>query len=169
MHLFWINSCGFLVFVTFFQFVFTITSTLGIMSLFSVPINQMLYSIIFILMIINCHQSLLLYKNISNRKLRSRPLFNRSISNDNDRSPDSTRLDDLIEMDQTVCKAKNDDNLDIKEKLTNAIQIILVPSFCTLNTSVFAYLVIGLTSSIDAIRFYCFFLGKYIYRLYSFV
>lgn len=146
-HMFWINSSGFLVLATCAQFFFTILSTMGLMSLMSVPLNQLLYSIIFILMIINCHQSLMLYRNVSDYKLKK----------NNVTSENSNKLDELIDFVDGVSKDKSFFELDIEAKLRNAVQIILVPSFCTLCTSVSAYLIIGITSSFDAIRYYCFF------------
>lgn len=47
---FWLNGSGFMVMTTFYQFVMTILSTLGLMSLLDMAINQLLYTIIFVLM-----------------------------------------------------------------------------------------------------------------------
>ncbi|RMZ98319.1 hypothetical protein BpHYR1_047631 [Brachionus plicatilis] len=121
INLYMIKTSGFLVFATFIQFSLTILSTVGLMSLFSLPVNQLLYSIIFILMIINCHQSLMLFKNISDYKLKSVSQL-------------KVKLDLANGSDRSLF------NLDIKKKLTRTIQLILVPSFCTLSTSVGAYM-----------------------------
>lgn len=136
-----VKTSGFLVFATFLQFFLTILATVGLMSLFSVPVNQLLYSTIFILMIINCHQSLMLFKNISDYKLKN-----------------MNQLKDKFDMINGSDKSFLD--LNIKKKLTRTIQLILVPSFCTLTTSVGAYLAIALTAQFDAIRFFCYFLSK---------
>ena len=141
-NLYLIKTSGFLVFATFLQFSLTILSTVGLMSLFSVPVNQLLYSTIFILMIINCHQSLMLFKNISDYKLKNINQF-------------KEKFDMANGFDKSFF------DLNIKKKITRTIQLILVPSFCTLSTSVGAYLVISLTVQFDAIRFYCYFLSKY--------
>jgi hypothetical protein len=47
---FFINSSGLLIFATVVQYLSTIVASLGLMSLFKVPINQILYTILFVLM-----------------------------------------------------------------------------------------------------------------------
>ncbi len=47
---FWLNGAGFMVLITFIQFFLTILSTLGLMSLLDIAINQLLNTIIFVLM-----------------------------------------------------------------------------------------------------------------------
>lgn len=105
---------------------------------------------------------MLLFKNLTNRKIRcSKPriqkqellLVNRSLNN----SPELTStIDDSIEAEVE----SNQLNLDIEEKLTLTIQQILVPTFFSLLTTVCTYIVIGMLSNIDALRYYSYFLGK---------
>lgn len=47
---FWLNGSGFMVMITFIQFLLTLLSTVGLLSLLQVPVNQLLYTIVFALM-----------------------------------------------------------------------------------------------------------------------
>jgi hypothetical protein len=277
---FFINNSGLLILATLVQYFGTIIATLGLMSLFGVAVNQMLYTILFVLMIINCHQSLLLYRMIRNidkwskssdlgggiktalpstadmRNMGNDEREDNADDNDDDDDEDNEREDiynneveaarkrekirrqqrlsqseraasdeiislnvvkeqnslsssssngppplvpprnirssspnntnlaaangllphhrqhdnrgnNEIAMDPILVDVKleyndklNEFTHEYKEKLTKAIQQILVPCFCTLMMTIFAYLLIGLTTGFDAIRIYSFFLGK---------
>lgn len=151
-----INCSSFLALASFIQFILTITSTIGTMSLFSVPVNHMLYSIVFVLMIINCHQSLMIYRNVKLENPRQR-----SNQTSNSASLESSNIDNLeLEVNEKMIIDQND--YKIQEIIENAVQIVIVPSFCTLLTFLFAYLIIGITSQFASIKFYCSFLGKII-------
>jgi hypothetical protein len=255
---FFINNSGLLIFATVVQYFGTIIATLGLMSLFGVAVNQMLYTILFVLMIINCHQSLLLYRNVRNiNKPSSKSGLNTALpstanmrdgkfSSNGETTPNNEEDDDESDEEESddngarshqnkkrkhrrhhkkshVERASSDEIITLKvtktdehekneekkknktrnhdsaastvhthtnvsnmnsnivdikmeyndklneftqeykEKLIKAIQQILVPCFCTLMITMFAYLLIGLTTGFDAIRIYSFFLGNFFF------
>lgn len=143
---FWLNGSGFMVMITFIQFVITISSTLGIMSLLDVPINQLLNTIVLVLMINSCHQSLLLYKNFKRVNLTCEEIVNK-YSCDYNKFPMESLKKNMEE--------SNEYESEIVLKSTRLIHRIVIPNFFALLTTILTYLMIGLTSAFESIAVYC--------------
>jgi len=152
---FWLNGSGFIVMITFIQFILTLTSTVGFLSLLQVPINQLLYTIAFALMINSCHQSLLLYKNFKRVNLKSDDHANNKYSCDYNKYTMSTLLSTTKQPDSS----ENNEKIEIELKFAKLIHKILIPNFIILISTVIIYLVIGLTSAFEAISVYCLFIS----------
>jgi hypothetical protein len=161
----WLNKCGLLFLSTIFQLFMTIISSIGLISLLGIQINQLLLTILFILMVNMCHQSLLFYRNA---KQAIRVQFN---ANQNEQ--DIIQLKPFLCNEFAECSLSNDSrvanknnqnenysNTNIVRVVTSICRQILVPNFYTLVSTVLTYFLIGMTSSFDSIRVYCFFLSK---------
>ncbi|CAF0838566.1 unnamed protein product [Brachionus calyciflorus] len=143
-NLYLIKTSGFLVFATFLQFSFTILSTIGIMSLILVPLNQQLYSLVFVLLIVNCHQSLMFFKNIKIlivKQLNHKFKLENQINVNNKELP-IERLE-----------------FDLNQVFTETVQSILAPQSFSLISVFSLYLIIGLTNPFDVVKYYCYFLS----------
>lgn len=129
-----INSCGLFALVSFVQFIFTLVSSLGMLFLVGISANQLLYTVLFVLMVNGGNQSLLLYKSINKKEM-------------------------LVLKQSNNAKLINDDFENrLRERLTKAVQKILVPRVFGLLAAIVAYSVISLSSPFDFIRIYSIFL-----------
>jgi len=165
----WLNKCGLLFLSTIFQLFMTIISSIGLISLLGIQINQLLLTVLFILMINMCHQSLLFYRNAKKAT--------NVTSNSNQYEHDAIQIKQFLCNEFTECSLVNEskDNRNEIYSSTNIVRIvtsmcrqILVPNFYTLITTVLTYFLIGMTSSFDSIKVYCLFLSKSCKKLFNF-
>jgi hypothetical protein len=131
-------------------------------------------------LVVSCHQSLLIYKNItghgghlkkgkrSSRHHRNeddedlamvreqrKELLMKVVSQSSSAPVDETLAEAEIELNREL----NREDSDIKRRFIQTSQQILVPAFFSLLSSVSAYCLIGIFSNLDAIRIYSYVLG----------
>lgn len=147
-----VYMCTFSIFcVAFIQVVLTIASAFGALALMGVNPNLLTPTILFIVTIVSCNQSYLIYSNMNrlSNKIIGNHIKNTNINRDRSESPASTSLQ----------SSDNDEKSDfllnqVEKVLFILIKQFLVPIIFSSLASILCYSILSATTAFDSIRIY---------------